>query len=149
LAKFSKISTSQWCTGLSGAQAGPATNSSLSGKSEGAAAKNHRTVRCAPDRPVSQQRPRPTRRRNQRATRGPRQRSVGHTGLSGMHRTVSGASTGPEVQQSVAPNKEGNRELDCNCSCPVVHRTVWCATRQKARIVFQLDLQRLLADLGL
>jgi hypothetical protein len=28
-----------------GAQAGPATNSSLSGKSEGVMAKNHRTVR--------------------------------------------------------------------------------------------------------
>jgi hypothetical protein len=30
---------------VSGAQAGPATNSSLSGKSEGAAAKNHQIVR--------------------------------------------------------------------------------------------------------
>jgi hypothetical protein len=45
---------------VSGAQAGPPTNSSLSGKSEGATVKNHQTVRCAPDCPVSQRRPRPT-----------------------------------------------------------------------------------------
>jgi hypothetical protein len=38
---------------------------------------------------------------NQRATRGPRQRSVGHTRLSG-------APTGPEVQWSVVPDKEGD-----------------------------------------
>jgi hypothetical protein len=39
---------------VSGAQAGLATNSSLSGKSNGAVAKIHRTVRCAPECPVSQ-----------------------------------------------------------------------------------------------
>jgi hypothetical protein len=38
----------------------PFMNSSHSGKSEGTAAKNHRTVRCAQDCPVSQRRPRPT-----------------------------------------------------------------------------------------
>jgi hypothetical protein len=32
--------------------------------------------------------------------------------------------------------------------CPVVHRTVRCATRQKARIVFLVGLQRLLGALG-
>jgi hypothetical protein len=34
-------------------------------------------------------------------------------------------------------------------SCPVAHRTVWCATRQKAGIAFQDCLQQLLAVLGL
>jgi hypothetical protein len=34
LAEFSRTSTSLRCTGLSGAQASPATNSSLSGKSQ-------------------------------------------------------------------------------------------------------------------
>jgi hypothetical protein len=34
-------------------------------------------------------------------------------------------------------------------SCPVAHRTVKCATRQKARMAFQVCLQRLLAALGL
>jgi hypothetical protein len=89
------------------------------------------------------------RQRNQGTTRGPHQRLVGHTGLSDVHRIVSGAPTGPKVQQSVAPYKEGDQAPDRYCSCPVVHRTVRCATRQKERIAFQLDLQRLLAALGL
>jgi hypothetical protein len=37
------------------------------------------------------------------ATCGPRQRSAGGTGLSGVHRTVSGAPTSPELQWSAAP----------------------------------------------
>jgi hypothetical protein len=45
---------------VSGAQAGPATNSSLSGKSEGAAAIIHQTVWCTSDCPVSQRRPQST-----------------------------------------------------------------------------------------
>jgi hypothetical protein len=61
------------------------------------------------------------RQRNQWATRGPRQRSVGHTGLSG-------APTEPKVQWSGAPDKAGDRAPDNYCSCPVVHRTVRCAT---------------------
>jgi hypothetical protein len=48
--------------------------------------------------------------RDQRTTRGPRQQSVGHTGLSG-------APTGPEDQQSTAPGMEGNQ-------APVAVR--WC-----------------------
>jgi hypothetical protein len=128
---------------VSGAQAGPATNSSLSGKSEGAAAKNHRTVRYANGARGN------GRQRNQRPTCGPVQWSVGHTGLSGVHRIVSGAPTGSKVQQSAAPDKEGDRVPDNYCSCPVVHRTVRCTTKQKARIAFQFDLQWLLAALGL
>jgi hypothetical protein len=34
-------------------------------------------------------------------------------------------------------------------TCPVAHRTVRCTTRQKARMTFQVCLQRLLAALGL
>jgi hypothetical protein len=37
----------------------------------------------------------------------------------------------------------------CYSSCPVAHRTVRCAARQKARMAFQVCLQRLLAALGL
>jgi hypothetical protein len=147
---ISQSSTSLWHTGLSGAQASPAANSSLSGKSAGAAAKNHRTVRWCTE-PSGE----PTAlaangwQRSQRATRGPRQRSVGHTGLSGVHLTVSGALMGPNGPRSTAPDKEGNRAPANYCSCPVVHRTVRCATRHKARIAFQFDLQRLLAALRL
>jgi hypothetical protein len=70
------------------------------------------------------------------ATRGPQQQSVGHTGLSGVHRTVSGAPTGLEEQRSAAPYMEGDRAPDMNSGCPVVHRTVRCTTRQKAGIAF-------------
>jgi hypothetical protein len=89
------------------------------------------------------------RQRNQRVTRGLRQQSVGHTRLSGVHQTVSGAPTEPKVQRSGAPDKEGDRAPDNYCSCPLVHRTVRCTTRQKARIAFKLDLQWLLVALGL
>jgi hypothetical protein len=86
---------------------------------------------------------------NLRATRGPLQRSFGHTGLSGVHRTVSGAPTGPEDQRSAAPDMEGDRAPDCYSTCLVVHWTVWCTTRQKAGIALQVGLQRLLVALGL
>jgi hypothetical protein len=35
-----------------------------------------------------------------------------------------------------------------HCSCLVGHRTVRCTNRQKARIAYQMELQRLLATLG-
>jgi hypothetical protein len=66
-----------------------------------------------------------------------------------VHWIVSDAPTGPKVQRSAAPNKEGDQASDNYYSCPVVHWIIRCATRQKARIAFQLDLQRPLAALGL
>jgi hypothetical protein len=66
---------------------------------------------------------------NPRATCGPQQRSVGHTGLSGVHQTVSGVPTDPEDQRSDAPEKEGDRAPDSYSGGPVVHRTVRCNTR--------------------
>jgi hypothetical protein len=87
--------------------------------------------------------------RNPRATRGPPQRSVGHTRLSGVHRTVFGAPTDPEDQRSDAPDMEGDRAPDSYSDCPVGHRTVRCTTRQKASLAFQVGLQRLLVALGL
>jgi hypothetical protein len=86
---------------------------------------------------------------NQRVTRGSSQRSLGCTRLSGVHRIVSGAPRGPKIQWSALPEKEGDRAPDKHYSCPVVHRTVRCATRQKARIAFQMELQWHLAALGL
>jgi hypothetical protein len=103
--------TVRWCTGLSGESS--AVNSSLSEKAIGRRGYNspdcpvvHRTVRWANGRP-----------RNPRATRGPQQRSVGHTGLSGVHRTVSGAPTDPEDQRSDAPEKEGDHAPDNYSNC--------------------------------
>jgi hypothetical protein len=69
----------------------------------------------------------------------PSQRSTGGTGLSGVHRTVSGAPTALTLQRSTAPILEGNRALD----------SVRCTTRQKARIAFLDCSQRLLGPLGL
>jgi hypothetical protein len=86
---------------------------------------------------------------NPRVTRGPRQRSAGGTGLSGVHWTVSGTPSGPELQRSFAPEKEGDRHRTVYSDCPVAHRTVRCTTRQKARMAFLVGLQRLLAALGL
>jgi hypothetical protein len=71
------------------------------------------------------------------------------TGLSGVHRTLSGAPTALELQQSSALEKEGDRHWTIYSDCPVTHRTVWCTTRQKARIAFLVGLQRLLAASGL
>jgi hypothetical protein len=65
------------------------------------------------------------------------------------HRTVSGAPTSPKLQRSAVPEMEGNCAPDMNSGCPVVHRTVQCATRQKARIAFLVGFQWLLAALGL
>ena len=63
----------------------------------------HRTVRCAPDCPVSQR----SAARSARDT-WPSLRSEGGTGLSGVHRTVSGAPTAPKRQRLASPNKEGD-----------------------------------------
>jgi hypothetical protein len=41
-----------------------------------------------------------------------RQRSAGGTGLSGVHRTVSGAPMGPKLQQLTVPDLEGNHAPD-------------------------------------
>jgi hypothetical protein len=40
-----------------------------------------------------------------------------------MHRTVSGAPTGPELQQSFVLEKEGNRHRTGYSRCPVHHST--------------------------
>jgi hypothetical protein len=136
---------------VSGAPGWPAVNWLLSEKTQRRTAIIHRTVWWCTG--LSGE---PTvangRLRDPRATRGPQQWSVGHIGLSGVHRahrTVSGAPTDPEDQRSDALEKKGDRAPDSYSDCPVVHRTVWCTTRQKASLAFQVGLQRLLAALGL
>jgi hypothetical protein len=46
--------------------------------------------------------------RDPRGTRGRANGREGSTGLSGVHRTVSGAPTAPKRQRSASPNKEGD-----------------------------------------
>jgi hypothetical protein len=125
------------CTGLSGGRS--QANSSLSGILRRRTAIIHRTVRCAPDCPVSQRSAGPT---------------VGRTICAGhvaeptarrRHRTCPVRQRLSGCQRSTAPFMERNRAPDMSS----VHRTVRCASRQKARLAFQDCSQRLLAALGL
>jgi hypothetical protein len=129
--KVQPTPTRAWHTGLSGSAPDSVRcprladgNWLLSGKQPRRTTKIHRTVRwCTglsgePTTLAANGRP-----RDQRATRGLCQRSVGHTGLSSVHRTVSGAPTDPEDQRSDAPDMEGDRAPDCYSDCPVHHST--------------------------
>jgi hypothetical protein len=115
--------TVRWCTGLSGEP----------------------TVASANGRP-----------RNLRATRGLLQRSAGAPDCpvcTGQCPVCTGQCP---VRQS-AQRSNGRiyqiwKEIAHRTvyrTCPVAHRTVRCATRQKAGIAFQVGLQRLLTALGL
>jgi hypothetical protein len=132
--------TVRWCIGLSGESS--ATNSSLSGKEKGDVAIIHRTVRwCtglsggAPDCPVSQRRQRPT------VVRA----------INARHMASSNGRLGaPDcpVFTGQCPVRHLDRRSNGRLrpiwkeivhrtsyrTCPVAHRTVGCATRQKARI---------------
>jgi hypothetical protein len=103
---------------VSGAQAGSMMNSLLSGIAEGPAAKIHRTVRCALDYSVSQQRP------HQRSV----VRSTGDMWLEPTinrpHRTVRCAPDSVQcakwlrVQRSASPKKERNHALFMSGGAP-------------------------------
>jgi hypothetical protein len=125
-----------WCTGLSGeptvsrANGRPRNPRMTRGRANG--------LIGAPDCPVCTGLC-PVRQRLQIVNGRLRQhRKEIRTGLSGVHRTVSGAPTAPNRQRSAAPDQERNP-----------HRTVRCASRQKGRIAFMECSQRLLAALGL
>jgi hypothetical protein len=132
--------TVRWCTGLSGESS--AVKSSLSGKVHGVRIKFTRlsdepTVNCANGRP-----------RNLRTTHG---RANGRqeapdctvcTGQCSVHQL-------PRICNGRMRQKRRDRAPDSYRDCPVAHRTVRCATRQKARLAFQECLQWLLAALGL
>jgi hypothetical protein len=96
----------------SGAQAGSATNSLLSGITEGAATKIHRTIRCAPDCPVSQQCQR------QRSAVQSMGDACPEPTVTRPHRTVSGVPRGPRSQQSASPEKERNHALFMSGGAP-------------------------------
>jgi hypothetical protein len=100
----------------------------------------------SPDCPVSQQSAQPT------VGRVIRARRVAEATVRRGHRTVSGAPTALNHQRSALPKKERNLHRTVSGGapdCPVVHRTVRCARRQKARIACLECSQRLLAALGL
>jgi hypothetical protein len=127
-----------------------ATNSLLSGMKKGDVAIIHRTIRwcirLSSEPTVASANGRP---RNLRATRG----------------SSNGRKEAPDCPVCTKQCPVRQRARGCNgrlcpiwkeimhrtgySSCPVAHRTVRCATRQKAEIAFQVCLQRLLAALGL
>jgi hypothetical protein len=74
--------------------------------------------------------------RNPRATRGPQQRSVGHTGQC-------------PVRQPTPRTNGRMRQIRKEIAHQTTTMTVRCTTRQKASLAFQVGLQRLLAALGL
>jgi hypothetical protein len=110
LAVYSQKAARSRCTGLSGGAPDSVRCARLalvkrppSGNHRRLTAKIHRTVRCAPDCPVSQ-------RSAAQSARDawPGQRSEGGTGLSAVHRTLSGAPTAPKRQRLAAPKQERN-----------------------------------------
>jgi hypothetical protein len=132
-----------WCTRLSGESS--AAYSSPSGKAKGRRGYNssdypvvHRTVRWANGQP-----------RNLLTTRGLLQQSAGAPDCP--------VGTGQCLVRQSAQRSNGRicqirKEIThrtVHRTCPVAHRTVRCVTRQKARIAFQVGLQRLIAALGL
>jgi hypothetical protein len=138
LAKFSQTCTSLRCTGLSSGQVQQRTRCSRE-ISEGAAAKIHQTIQwCTrlsgePTAPAS---------------------TVGSTISERRVARANGHQDAPDC-----PVRQGHRRLNGrlhlkrkeirHCSCPVVHRTVRCTNRHKARIAYQMEIQRLLAVLEL
>jgi hypothetical protein len=111
----------------------------LSGLRRRRTAINHRTVRwctgLSGEPTVGRANDRP---RNPRATRGKCQRSDGAPDCPVRQR----------LQDCNGRLRHIRKEIHTR-QCPVVHRTVRCARRQKARIAFLKCSQRLLAALGL
>jgi hypothetical protein len=97
-------------------------NSSLSGIHRRSTAVIHRTVRCAPDCPVSQRSAGPTVGRAICVGHVARPTARRGTGLSGVHRTCPVRQRLSGCQRSTVPFMEGNRAPDsvrCAPDCPV------------------------------
>ena len=146
LGSSSQESAESGSTGLSGGAPDsvrcarlPRAKWPLSGIRRRRTAKIHRTVRCAPDCPVSQRSAEPT------VGRAICAGHVAEPTARRWHRTVRCANgSQPANGRLRYLRKEiGHRTVSG------VHRTVRCARRQKARIAFQMCSQRLLAALGL
>ena len=88
-------------------------NSSLSGNHQRRTAIIHRTVRCAPDCPVSQRSAGPTVGRAICAGHVAEPTARRGTGLSGVHRTCPVRQRLSGCQRSTVPYLEGNRAPDC------------------------------------
>jgi hypothetical protein len=118
----------------------------LSGSNKQRTAINHRTVRwctgLSSEPTVGRANGRP---HNPRATRGKSQRSEGAPDCL----VCTGQCPVRQRLQSANGRLRQRRKEIRIGQCPVVHRTVRCTRRQKARIAFLKCSQRLLAALGL
>jgi hypothetical protein len=146
VARSSQESAQSGCTGLSGGAPDSVrcarlalANWLLSGLRRRRMAINHRTVRwctrLSGEPTVGRANGRP---QNQRATRGKCQRTEG----------TPDCPVRQWLQDANGRLRQIGKEIRTG-QCPVVHRTVRCARRQKARITFLECSQRLLAALGL
>jgi hypothetical protein len=127
LARSSQKSAQSGYTGLSGGAPDSVwcarlalANWLLSGNRRRRTAKIHRTVRCAPDCPVSQQSAGPT------VGHVIRARRVAEPTVRRGHRTMSGAPTAPKFQRSASPKKERNPHRTVSggaLDCPVCQAT--------------------------
>jgi hypothetical protein len=131
--------TVRWCTGQCPVRQAGSCELAALGFRRRHMAINHRTVRwctgLSGEPTVGQANGRP---RNPRVTRG---RPNG----------LEGAPDCPVCQRLQIANgrlRQNRKEIRTG-QCPVLHRTVWCASRQKARIAFLEWSQWLLAALGL
>jgi hypothetical protein len=133
--------TVRWSTGLSGGSS--EANSLLSGMKKGDMVKIHRTVRwctgLSGEPTVASANGRP---RNQRATRGSSNGQRGAPDCPVRQRARSCNGRLCPIWKEIA-HRTGYS------SCSVAPPTVRSATRQKARMAFQVCLQRLLATLWL
>ena len=153
MAVYSQEAVSVWGTGLSGGAPDsvrcarlPRPKRPLSGFSPATSAKIHRTVRCAPDCPVSQRSAGPT---------------VGRVICAGHVAEPTVGKGAPDCPVCTGHVRCANGSLAANGrlrqlwkeiwhrTVSGVHRTVRCASRQKARSAFLDCSQRLLAALGL
>jgi hypothetical protein len=96
------------------------------------------TVTCANGRP-----------RNLRATRGLLQRSAGASDCPVCTGQCPVCQSAQRSNGRICQIRKEITHRTVYRICPVAHRTVRCATRQKARIAFQVGLQQLLAAFGL
>jgi hypothetical protein len=121
--------------------------SSLSGSDQRRTAINHRTVRwctgLSGEPTVGRANGRP---RNLRETRG---RANGQKGAPDSVWCANGSKTSMVGCARIGRKSAPDSVRWCTGQCPVVHRTVRCASRQKARFAFLECSQWLLAALGL
>jgi hypothetical protein len=153
VARSSQESAQSGCTGLSGGAPDSVrgarlafANWLLSGLRWRCTAINHRTVRwCTGLSGEPTVGPANGRPRNPRATRG---RANGQKGAPDCPMCTGQCPVRQRLRICNGRLRQIRKEIRTG-QCPVVHRTVWCARRQKVRIAFLKCSQRLLAALGL